>query len=72
VKSDEPKRAPAKKPVRPAKAGVPRDAIERRAYEIYVLSGAQHGFDLDHWLQSERELNAAKPRKAKTAPATRP
>jgi hypothetical protein len=32
------------------------DAIARRAYEIFVQQGWQHGHDLDHWLTAEREL----------------
>jgi hypothetical protein len=32
------------------------EAIARRAYEIYESRGAQHGYDLDHWLEAEREL----------------
>ena len=30
--------------------------IRDRAYEIYLQRGAQHGSDLDDWLQAEREL----------------
>jgi hypothetical protein len=33
-----------------------RDAIARRAYEIYQSRGAQHGADLDDWLEAERQL----------------
>ena len=33
-----------------------RDAIEKRAYEIYQRRGGQHGADLDDWLEAEREL----------------
>ena len=32
------------------------DAIARRAYEIYQGRGANHGADLDDWLEAEREL----------------
>ncbi|HZP33498.1 MAG TPA: DUF2934 domain-containing protein [Candidatus Acidoferrales bacterium] len=32
--------------------------IAIRAYEIYVKRGAEHGRDLDDWLQAERELTA--------------
>ena len=46
------------------------DAVARRAYEIYESRGAQHGFDLDHWLEAERELKPVppKPRKARKTP----
>ena len=53
--------------------------IARRAYEIYQSRGHQHGNDLDHWLQAERELKpgatsvtgsigSAKPKKSKKTP----
>lgn len=32
------------------------EEIRIRAYEIYIERGAQPGFDLDDWLQAEREL----------------
>lgn len=32
--------------------------IAVRAYEIYISRGAEHGRDLDDWLQAERELIA--------------
>ncbi len=46
------------------------DAVARRAYEIFESRGAQHGYDLDHWLEAERELKPipAKPRKSKKTP----
>ena len=33
-----------------------RAEITRRAYEIWMSEGAEHGCDLDHWLRAEREL----------------
>ena len=33
-----------------------RDDIERRAYERFLEHGAQHGHDIDDWLEAEREL----------------
>ena len=33
-----------------------REAIARRAYELYQRRGGAHGRDLDDWLQAEREL----------------
>jgi hypothetical protein len=32
--------------------------IQARAYEIYVERGAQHGSDMDDWLQAELEVAA--------------
>ena len=46
---------------------VPSDAVPIdpamvavRAYEIFLESGAVHGHDVEHWLQAERELLAAR------------
>jgi hypothetical protein len=42
----------------PALASPPgRDAIAHRAYETYLARGADHGHDLDDWLQAERETS---------------
>ena len=39
-----------------------QEAIARRAYELFLARGEQHGHDLDDWLQAERELaEAARP-----------
>jgi hypothetical protein len=32
------------------------EMIACRAYELFLERGAQHGHDLDDWLQAEREL----------------
>jgi hypothetical protein len=59
-----------------AKNGASEDEIARRAYEIYEARGAQNGYDLDHWLEAERQLkpgptsvtgsiSGAKPKKGK-------
>jgi hypothetical protein len=37
---------------RPASAG----EIARRAYDIYLSRGCQHGHDVEDWLRAEREL----------------
>lgn len=33
-----------------------RDHIARRAYELFEQRGSQHGQDVDHWIQAEKEL----------------
>lgn len=33
-------------------------AVARRAFELYCARGKQDGFDLEDWLQAERELIA--------------
>jgi hypothetical protein len=57
-----------------------RDAVARRAYEIYQSRGGQHGADLDDWLEAERQLRPgpsdvtgparAKPRKRRASDQT--
>ena len=32
--------------------------IAKRAHELYLPRGGTHGYDLDDWLQAERELKA--------------
>jgi hypothetical protein len=34
----------------------PVEAIQERAYELYVNRGKQPGHELEDWLQAEREL----------------
>jgi hypothetical protein len=33
------------------------DEIQQRVYELHLERGCVHGYDLDDWLQAERELN---------------
>jgi hypothetical protein len=32
--------------------------VNRRAYELWEAAGGQHGDDLRHWLEAEREVRA--------------
>jgi hypothetical protein len=34
-----------------------RDAVARRAYELFQARGGEPGHDLEHWLEAERELS---------------
>ena len=34
----------------------PHVKIARRAYELFLARGSEHGRDLDDWLRAEREL----------------
>ena len=49
-------------PQEPARESPRREAtgeeIHQRAYEIYLARGAAPGFELDDWLQAERELRS--------------
>jgi len=57
-----------------------QDAVARRAYEIYLDRGGDHGADLDDWLEAERQLKPgpsavtgpapAKPRRRKSSAET--
>jgi hypothetical protein len=46
---------PARKTLR---REVTDEEIHQRAYEIYLARGAAPGFELDDWLQAERELRS--------------
>ena len=46
-------RKPATPPVPPQ---VSAEEVARRAYELFVQQGAEHGRDLEHWLAAERDL----------------
>jgi hypothetical protein len=35
-----------------------RDAVARRAYELFLERGRTHGRDLQDWLDAERQLRA--------------
>ncbi|HEX8718752.1 MAG TPA: DUF2934 domain-containing protein [Gemmatimonadaceae bacterium] len=32
------------------------DVVRRRAYELYLMRGAQQGSELDDWFRAEREV----------------
>ncbi len=83
--SDQPKskKSLAKKPNGAANGGIHHmndgDQVARRAYEIYESRGGQHGSDVDHWLEAEKELkpgptsvtgsmSAARPKKSRKTP----
>lgn len=49
-----------------------RDGIARRAYEIYVQRGGEHGKDVEDWVRAEKELgDEPVVGAAKTRPAPR-
>ena len=55
---------------------IPKDDIERRAYEIYLDRGRENGHALEHWLLAKVELQEQQayrpesvPLKGKTAGA---
>ena len=37
-------------------AVIAREEIARRAYELFLARGSEHGRDLEDWLRAEREL----------------
>ena len=44
--------------------------VARRAYELFLARGAQHGSDHQDWLEAERELSAASERPPKKSAGT--
>jgi hypothetical protein len=44
--------------------------VARRAYELFLARGAEHGLALQDWLEAERQLTASTPRSAKKTAAT--
>jgi hypothetical protein len=47
--------------------------VARRAYDLFVSRGGQHGRDVEDWLEAERELTSAgarsrAPRRITSAP----
>jgi hypothetical protein len=35
---------------------ISHEKIARRAYDLFLARGSEHGRDLDDWLRAEREL----------------
>jgi outer membrane protein TolC len=58
---------PATATARAASATPSAQDVAQRAFELYCARGQQDGFDLEDWLQAERELVAAKTSSAATA-----
>lgn len=48
------------------------EEVSRRAYELFLARGAQHGLALEDWLEAERQLTATTHRATKTTAATSP
>ena len=44
---------------KPQAATVTNGDIARRAYDLYLGRGCEHGHDVDDWMQAERELRAS-------------
>ena len=49
----------------PAPAVPAHEDIARRAYELFLESGGEHGRDAANWLKAEQELLAALARKVR-------
>ncbi len=43
-------------PLSPGGGAVSFEAVQRRAYELFLARGGRHGADLADWLAAEREL----------------
>jgi DUF2934 family protein len=46
--------------------------VARRAYELFLARGAEHGLADQDWLEAERQLSATTSRSPKKRPATSP
>jgi len=46
-----------KPPAQPA--AVTHADVARRAYDLYMARGCEHGHDVDDWVQAEDELRAS-------------
>jgi hypothetical protein len=46
--------------------------VARRAYELFLARGAEHGLAVQDWLEAERQLTATTQRLPKKSPATSP
>lgn len=53
-----------KKPRKATKNAPTHDQVAARAYEIYQERGYTAGDPMQDWLQAERELSGARPKKA--------
>ena len=52
---------------------ITREMIEKKAYELFLARGGEHGADINDWLEAERQLRteiAAPARPSRTAQAT--
>jgi hypothetical protein len=69
AKSSTPRPTAPRKPraIKPVASSTPRlvprstpetHAVAIRAYELFLENGSTHGYDVEHWLQAERELAA--------------
>jgi hypothetical protein len=45
--------------VRGQHASVIDNDVARRAYDLYLARGREHGHDVDDWIQAQRELRAS-------------
>lgn len=48
------------------------DLVARRAYELFLARGGEHGRDLDDWLRAEQELGAPSMRSSRSGATTTP
>lgn len=47
---------PTRVAAEPGRPGPSTEQIARRAYEIFLARGGEHGHDQEDWAQAEREL----------------
>ena len=51
---------------------ITREMIEKKAYELFLARGGEHGADMNDWLEAERQLRAeiAAPARPTRTPAS--
>jgi hypothetical protein len=53
-------------------SAIDKNAIARRAYELYLARGGEDGHDLEDWLRAENELRREVPSAPTAVPVTTP
>ena len=51
---------------------ITREMIEKKAYELFLARGCEHGSDVNDWLEAERQLRAQIAAPAKTTRTPQP
>jgi hypothetical protein len=50
---------------------ISREELEKRAYEVYLQRGAEHGHDEDDWLLAEAQLSEERTRGRETSESSK-
>jgi hypothetical protein len=50
---------------------ISREELEKRAYELYLQRGAEHGHDEEDWLLAEAQLSEERTRSRETSESSK-